>query len=613
MNGAKTNYISSSTSNIMEEHVGGGRTSRFESFDATDLLSEMDRSELIKVLNDDDEATTAGATSRIQTRSTSSKSRAIPVPKPQFVVGDLFPPPTSAASSQGSSGSAFFNSVLNPSFGSGGGGIHITATAAPLPPPPSMLLSHTPPFAAAAASSYESKHFGKRTRSGSVSGRLRSASEYLEEKGLLDRQTKGILKDLIIIGDEELQQALDRYEMGDPSSLEEMIDSGALQNRLPQDLDILGDLDLDFLTMDEDIGLGHSAAHDDDEEIEALSDNCEEDDDNDEDGKKCLPRLPGMAQHERKLPPTLVAGAHQLHLLHQQQQQHPNKVSPPYDDGIGELEFTGDFVSDHVTEDYHRSMHQMQPFVASKDAASSPTEEGKSLSDYERRLRSNSLFSALLNDPRAPPSQTTAAGRLKVEAKSQYGQWMDRSPDKIASSANPGTGNRKGGISISKPKAKAKNGRRSSAPPVSSGIAASLEADRKKLEKAEKKEEKKRERLEKKEKKQQEKKKTEEEEIERHIPGSGRPRSLSDPILRFSLDEYGMQQVERPVGWIGAYSPDSRKVRIERFLVKRSHRVWTKSVKYDVRKNFADSRLRVKGRFVKKEEESLMRELMSLT
>jgi CCT motif len=71
--------------------------------------------------------------------------------------------------------------------------------------------------------------------------------------------------------------------------------------------------------------------------------------------------------------------------------------------------------------------------------------------------------------------------------------------------------------------------------------------------------------------------------------------------------------VDRPEGWIGAYSPDSRRVRIERFIEKRNHRVWTKSVKYDVRKNFADSRLRVKGRFVKKEEESLMRELMSLT
>jgi hypothetical protein len=36
-------------------------------------------------------------------------------------------------------------------------------------------------------------------------------------------------------------------------------------------------------------------------------------------------------------------------------------------------------------------------------------------------------------------------------------------------------------------------------------------------------------------------------------------------------------------------------------------------VKYGVRKNFADSRLRVKGRFVKKEDEELVRELLKIT
>ena len=66
-------------------------------------------------------------------------------------------------------------------------------------------------------------------------------------------------------------------------------------------------------------------------------------------------------------------------------------------------------------------------------------------------------------------------------------------------------------------------------------------------------------------------------------------------------------------GWIGAYSPEDRKIRIERFKKKRINRVWTKKVKYDVRKHFADSRLRVKGRFVKKEDENLMRDLLSLT
>lgn len=70
--------------------------------------------------------------------------------------------------------------------------------------------------------------------------------------------------------------------------------------------------------------------------------------------------------------------------------------------------------------------------------------------------------------------------------------------------------------------------------------------------------------------------------------------------------------IKMPADYIGAYSPQSRRARIERFLEKRSRRVWTKKVKYDVRKNFADSRLRVKGRFVKKEDEELMRELLTI-
>jgi len=87
--------------------------------------------------------------------------------------------------------------------------------------------------------------------------------------------------------------------------------------------------------------------------------------------------------------------------------------------------------------------------------------------------------------------------------------------------------------------------------------------------------------------------------------GSGRPRSLSDSILSIGLDDNGFMHVGAPPDWVGAYSPQSRKIRIERFLAKRNHRVWVKKVKYDVRKNFADSRLRVKGRFVMKEDHRL--------
>lgn len=65
--------------------------------------------------------------------------------------------------------------------------------------------------------------------------------------------------------------------------------------------------------------------------------------------------------------------------------------------------------------------------------------------------------------------------------------------------------------------------------------------------------------------------------------------------------------------YIGSYSPEARRKRIERFLEKRKRRVWAKKVDYDVRKNFANSRLRVKGRFVKKEDEELLCHLLSFT
>jgi hypothetical protein len=80
-------------------------------------------------------------------------------------------------------------------------------------------------------------------------------------------------------------------------------------------------------------------------------------------------------------------------------------------------------------------------------------------------------------------------------------------------------------------------------------------------------------------------------------------------IVNSRVNEFGVVLGGKE-GYIGAYSPESRRQRIAKFLEKRSRRVWTKKVKYDVRKNFADSRLRVKGRFVKKEDEEVLRDLL---
>ena len=78
-----------------------------------------------------------------------------------------------------------------------------------------------------------------------------------------------------------------------------------------------------------------------------------------------------------------------------------------------------------------------------------------------------------------------------------------------------------------------------------------------------------------------------------------------------ALDKNGDARGSRE-GWIGDYSPEKRRQRIQRFLEKRQRRVWVRKPRYDVRKSFADSRLRVKGRFIKKEEEMLIRELETL-
>ncbi|KAF0685199.1 Aste57867_22901 [Aphanomyces stellatus] len=64
---------------------------------------------------------------------------------------------------------------------------------------------------------------------------------------------------------------------------------------------------------------------------------------------------------------------------------------------------------------------------------------------------------------------------------------------------------------------------------------------------------------------------------------------------------------------IGSYSPEDRAERIRRYLEKRKHRTWGRKINYGVRKNFADSRLRVKGRFVKKEDEELLCLYLAMT
>lgn len=108
---------------------------------------------------------------------------------------------------------------------------------------------------------------------------------------------------------------------------------------------------------------------------------------------------------------------------------------------------------------------------------------------------------------------------------------------------------------------------------------------------------------------------------------SGRARSYSMPLISYGGRRSGEGGFGRPRAnsmnykdmvsgnsnvVIGAYTPEERRMRIQRFLEKRRNRVWTKKVKYDVRKNFADSRIRVKGRFIRKQDEEVLSTLVAL-
>jgi hypothetical protein len=408
-------------------------------------------------------------------------------------------------------------------------------------------------------------------------------SSELEQKGMIDIEQKGILKDLIISGqDNELQHALDMYEQGDVKVLERMVQSGTLSNRAMTDIDLLGDLDLDFLNVsDGQDGNAAVAGHYTDATNNAI--------------------------HP---PPSLSTREHMQQLTVARETPQTNVLGEATD-GIGELDFDGGI-------DGSDGFASMQSY----DRAPSPVyhsygQRSRSNStfsiDGDIRQRSNSLFSALIG---TAPHEAAAA-------PSDYGRWMEKSSNEgfvIEGSRFRKTTRRASAPNLQRvpstiPSSNQNNKRGNKT--KTAVTKREIRAEEKRRERQQKKEKKERDKQEKREKrelaKMEKQKKAEMEEKEEHQPGSGRPRSMSDPNLRSSVDVNGLLNVERPDGWIGAYSPESRKIRIARFLEKRNHRVWTKTVKYDVRKNFADSRLRVKGRFVKKEDELLMRELMSLT
>jgi hypothetical protein len=71
------------------------------------------------------------------------------------------------------------------------------------------------------------------------------------------------------------------------------------------------------------------------------------------------------------------------------------------------------------------------------------------------------------------------------------------------------------------------------------------------------------------------------------------------------LIKWLITQVYNKNGRIGIYTPSERAAIITKFNAKRARRVWNKKIRYNCRKNLADRRMRIKGRFVKRSVEAV--------
>jgi hypothetical protein len=94
---------------------------------------------------------------------------------------------------------------------------------------------------------------------------------------------------------------------------------------------------------------------------------------------------------------------------------------------------------------------------------------------------------------------------------------------------------------------------------------------------------------------------------------------FEEPCSESTNDEFGSSEKKEekratmvsqtgtaePKPLIGKLTFAQRQAKLERFRAKRLRRVWSRRINYDCRKKVADSRIRYKGRFVKKEDSHL--------
>jgi hypothetical protein len=428
----------------------------------------------------------------------------------------------------------------------------------------------------------------KRVRKGSISGRLRTASD-LEELGYIDRTQKGMIKDLIISGDTQLQMLMDKYEQGDGHELLALIKDGYLSMRKPS-IELIEGLDFDFI----------NALRDDDEEhndggffadldaefgttdIPAYTSTNRKDQTGATSATKTDEAADLLQNHSRSRRASLDAL-----LLH-------NFI---FDDHVGQLPSGDDF----FLHDY--GVHG-DGIGGSNDV----------FNDLFQQFSSAAGGGGEGNGAPGGGSNIDLSAYAQHAATLQHGKHMiptgpKNAPLSVGGAMHPNKGNGPAvaaGTSSSKKHPGATVAPGSFPNPHGSYVYNSGHTS-----------------------------------SGNHVyaptPTPGYPYNtnlgtLPNPNIlpnnnngSYGLGSQGQMQpgmsvsasamnaaAQRPSGFIGAYSPEQRRQRIEKFLEKRARRVWSRKVKYDVRKNFADSRLRIKGRFVKKEDEDMMRELMNM-
>ena len=416
----------------------------------------------------------------------------------------------------------------------------------------------------------------KRYRSGSISSRLRSASELFDEGIVENRQQKGLLKDLIISGDEAVLDALER---GDKDAIKSVLRSNHANRK--SSLDLLGDegdLSFDFLSVSATSNALHGAAKgrfdvpfpmDDEDDIDIIMQEA-----GDELGKS--PALGG-----RRSGSFSIGGRAQMGYRSSSLSSIPGMSSAiPINSRArnGSLARTGSAVgmfSAHGTPPPDLFDYSLLDEAGVSSWVNPSSWRGGTFGSRKEDLDFDS--DDLESPPGSPKKSPAQSGDFPPPAPRSGGSnGQNKSRSKQDKSGKSGKDKEANGTSsatsapivIPKPK----QGDKGSASRTATASSA------KKSNGGAAKEEK----------------------------------APAAPPTTMTAEERAASRRAQGVPMIGAYSPESRRLRVERFVAKRDRRVWKKKVKYDVRKNFADSRLRVKGRFVKKEDEEMLRDLMTM-